>query len=165
MALRVNRAAALPFSIVLLFAAVGPLLAPWPGASGADAPAGKSVAKDDDEDDDATDVLGSNAACYVCHTSFVKEDLARVHLAEKIGCVKCHGLSAAHANDEHIGATKPDILYPRDKVDANCRECHEKHDVSARKVVQRFVDRKLSPACTPICTECHGTHKIDRAKK
>jgi hypothetical protein len=107
--------------------------------------------------------LGQNAACYVCHTTFVKEELAKVHLANKVTCVQCHGLSEKHANDENIGATKPDMLYPRAAVDGSCQKCHEDHDVPAQRVVARFLERKLPTDRAVICTECHGTHKIDRA--
>jgi hypothetical protein len=109
------------------------------------------------------DPLGPNGACYVCHMTFVKEELAKTHLAHQVGCVKCHGLSAKHANDENIGETKPDITYPRDKIDASCRECHSEHNVEARKVVARFLERKLSPKTAAVCTDCHGTHKIERS--
>jgi formate-dependent nitrite reductase cytochrome c552 subunit len=109
------------------------------------------------------EVLGQNAACYVCHMTFVKEELAKVHLANKVTCVKCHGLSEKHANDENIGATKPDIVYPRAAVDGSCQKCHEDHDVPAQRVVARFLERKLPTDRAVICTECHGTHKIDHA--
>jgi Cytochrome c552 len=112
---------------------------------------------------DATDVLGANAACLVCHLTFVKEDVVRTHQKEGIGCIKCHGPSVAHANDEHIGATKPDITYPRAKVDAACAKCHKEHDVSPRDVIARFLERKLPRKPAPICTDCHGTHRIARA--
>lgn len=111
-----------------------------------------------------TDPLGANAACYVCHITFVKEELSKVHLAAKVGCVKCHGLSAKHANDENIGATKPDITFKHDRVDAACKKCHEDHNVPAGKVVGRFVARRLSGSCTPVCTDCHGMHKIEKEK-
>lgn len=128
---------------------------PAPEVQGADAASA--------DEEDAADVLGANAACYVCHMTFIQEELARTHLAHEVGCVKCHGLSAAHANDEHIGATKPDIVYPRDRVDASCLECHKEHDVPAREVLARFIERKLPAAASPICTQCHGTHHIGRA--
>lgn len=60
------------------------------------------------------DPMGPNGACYVCHIPFVQEDISKIHLAKKVTCVKCHGISAAHANDEDIGATKPDHYYNRD---------------------------------------------------
>lgn len=110
-----------------------------------------------------TDPLSMNGACYVCHIPFVKEELAKVHLAEGISCAKCHGLSDKHANDEHIGATKPDIVYSRDKVDKSCEECHDTHDAPAKQVLARFRQRKLSLQKPVICTDCHGTHKIDRS--
>ncbi|MGO8749879.1 MAG: cytochrome c3 family protein [Thermoguttaceae bacterium] len=121
-----------------------------------------AVEKDDPGGED--DPLGANAACYVCHTSFVKEDLAKTHLAAKVGCIKCHGLSAKHANDENIGATKPDIFFKRGQIDAACVKCHEEHDVLPEKIIARFIERKV--AKTPVvCTDCHGAHKIDAAER
>jgi hypothetical protein len=123
-------------------------------------PAGPPAAEGDCDDDP----LGDNAACYVCHMTFIKEDLAKQHLVAKVGCIKCHGLSEKHANDENIGTSKPDILFPRGGIDAGCVKCHEKHDVSARKVIARFVDRRLPSTPTPVCTDCHGHHKIEKEK-
>jgi hypothetical protein len=114
---------------------------------------------------DATDVLGANAACLVCHLTFVKEELARGHQLKGVACTKCHGPSLAHANDEHVGATKPDILFTRAKVDAGCKNCHSQHDVPAREVVKRFLERKLPVRPDAICTDCHGTHRIEKADK
>jgi predicted CXXCH cytochrome family protein len=136
----------------------------------ADDPAGTSAtskppdaAAPSDAPPPETDPLGMNGACYVCHIPFVKEELAKVHLAEGISCAKCHGLSDKHANDENIGATKPDITFPREQVDAGCEKCHETHDAPATKVLARFVQRKLSLQTAAICTDCHGAHKIDRS--
>ena len=112
---------------------------------------------------DAIDALGANLACYVCHTTFIKEEMVQVHLKENIGCIKCHGLSDKHANDENIGATKPDVTFKRPKVDASCAQCHEGHDAPAKAVIARFLERHLPADRTPICTDCHGTHKIDRS--
>ncbi len=114
-------------------------------------------------DQDASDVLGGNAACLVCHLTFVKEPLARSHQLKGVSCTKCHGASVAHANDEHIGATRPDITYPRAKVDGACAVCHEEHDVPATKVIARFLERKLPAQPVTICTDCHGSHRIARA--
>jgi hypothetical protein len=124
---------------------------------GSAAPAGKSAP--DGSPDATIDPLSVNAGCYVCHLTFVHEDISRVHFAEKVTCVECHGLSAAHANDEDVGATKPDIAYRRDQVDAMCAECHETHDVPARDVIARFVERKIA-AKAAVCTDCHGHHRI-----
>ncbi len=120
------------------------------------------VSADTDEaEPDLFELLGANAACYVCHIPFVQEELGMVHLKAQVPCFKCHGISAGHANDEDIGATKPDIVFSREKIDASCIECHETHDATARAVVARFVERKLSPDASIVCIDCHGTHKIE----
>ena len=134
----------------------------WRRAAASDA--GKAAPSTKAEPAEEVDPLGANAACYVCHMTFVKEDLSKSHLAAKVGCVKCHGLSAKHANDENIGATKPDITFKHDRVDAACKKCHEEHNVPAGKVVGRFVERRLSGPSAPVCTDCHGMHKIEKEK-
>jgi hypothetical protein len=146
---------ALALPLIVLHAALRP-------ASGGDAPAKPSPAQAEPAEE--TDPLGANAACYVCHVTFVKEDLSKVHLAAKVTCVQCHGLSDKHANDENIGATKPDITFKRHRIDAACVKCHETHDAPADKVIARFDERKLPSKPLPVCTECHGTHKIAREK-
>jgi hypothetical protein len=133
-------------------------------ASRANSAADKKKNEANQEKADAIELLGANVACYVCHQTFLTEELSNVHKAAKVGCTKCHGLSAAHANDENIGATKPDITFRRDQVDAACIKCHKEHDVLPAKVVGRFVARKLPPQPDPICTDCHGTHRIKRSK-
>ncbi len=114
-------------------------------------------------DSDATDVLGANAACLVCHLTFVKETLARSHQLKGVSWHKCHGASVAHVNDEHIGATRPDITFPREQVDKACDVCHDGHDVPATKVIARFLERKLPSRPDTICTDCHGSHRIEKA--
>ncbi len=136
----------------------GAVLSLGPQPAGADPP---KVDADEPDDDVVMDPLGANAACYVCHIPLVKGELSKVHLKAKITCIKCHGLSADHANDEDIGATKPDIRFARKQVDRMCRKCHKKHDVPAWEVVARFVDRGISPKGPVVCTDCHGTHRIE----
>jgi len=108
------------------------------------------------------DPLSGNAACYVCHIPFVRETVSATHFKAKIACMDCHGLSAGHANDEHIGATPPDVVFKREQVVAFCRKCHERHDVPPEKVVARFVERKRTGS-DAVCTDCHGTHRIAEA--
>ena len=80
---------------------------------------------DDAADEGYLDPLGPNAACYVCHVTFVDEPLAVEHLQAKITCIDCHGTSQGHANDEDIGATPPDIVIKRPQVNRSCRKCHK----------------------------------------
>ncbi len=121
-----------------------------------DAPAEKSG--------DKIDPLSANATCYICHTMFVREPISKIHFKAKVTCIDCHGLSAAHANDEDVGATKPDVVFGRGQVDAMCTECHEQHDVPAAEVVARFIERRPLPSPI-VCTDCHGRHKIERPEE
>jgi predicted CXXCH cytochrome family protein len=88
--------------------------------------------------------------------TFVKEELSKTHLRAEITCVRCHGLSAGHANDEDIGATPPDISFKRSQVDTMCLKCHESHDIDPEEIV--------AGKYPPVCSDCHGTHKINRIK-
>lgn len=135
-----------------------------PSAEKEPAPAAGEPAAEGGRDEAMIDPLGPNSACYVCHMTFVFEELAKTHLAEKVTCIECHGLSAAHANDENIGATKPDITYKREKIDASCQKCHETHDVAANEVVARFLERQLKDPKL-VCTDCHGMHRIEHAEE
>ena len=101
------------------------------------------------------DPMSVNAACYVCHMTFVGEKISKIHFSKGVTCIKCHGVSAGHANDEDIGATKPDITYTRDQVDRACMKCHKKHKNPASRLA-----RFDSP---PVCTDCHGKHRIGSA--
>jgi len=65
-----------------------------------------------------------NSLCYVCHLTLQTEEITAKHLAEGIGCEKCHGLSREHMHDEML-MTKPDRLYGRKQVDAMCADCHD----------------------------------------
>jgi hypothetical protein len=131
-------------------------------ADGAEHPT-EEPSPDEDDSGGFIDPLGPNAACYVCHLTFVQEEISKIHLAEDTGCIECHGVSAPHANDENIGATPPDIVYSRNQIDPACAECHDTHDVPAEQVVGRFLQRGLPASETPVCTDCHGRHRIDRA--
>jgi hypothetical protein len=137
---------------IVLAAALSFSFSRGPWLAGADDPAPNAV--------EETDPLGANAACYVCHVPFVKEELSKVHLEGKVTCIVCHGLSAPHANDEDVGATPPDVDFTCDQVEPLCLRCHETHDVPARKVLARFLERGLSSKSPPGCTDCHGSHKI-----
>ena len=106
------------------------------------------------------DPMSVNATCYICHMTFVREPISRIHFKAKVTCIKCHGLSSDHANDEDVGATKPDNIFKREKINAMCVECHKNHDVPAGEVIARFLQRK--PTQSPlVCSDCHGQHRIE----
>lgn len=102
-----------------------------------------------------------NQACFVCHTNYQEEELAKQHADANEGCVKCHGESIAHRNDEN-NTTPPDVMYPAEAIDTACVKCHETHDAPARKVLARWQERcpaKQDPAQI-VCTDCHGQHRL-----
>jgi hypothetical protein len=108
--------------------------------------------------------LAANAGCYVCHMTFVREELAKKHVEKQVPCTKCHGVSAKHANDENIGATRPDVTFTRAQVNAACRACHPRHDVAPEKVIVRWKQRGNGRP-EPVCTDCHGQHHIAKEDK
>ncbi len=104
-----------------------------------------------------------NQACYVCHANYDGEPLVQWHAEANVGCVECHGPSHPHRNDED-NITPPDVMYPRDRVDRCCAECHDDHDVPARDVIARWQERcpeRTDPGGI-VCTDCHGDHRLSR---
>jgi len=105
--------------------------------------------------------VADNAPCLVCHVNYKDEPLARQHADVKIGCVKCHGKSFAHRNDEN-NTTPPETMYPADEIDRACGKCHTSHNVPPAKVIARW--QKRCPTKTDpkeiCCTDCHGQHRL-----
>ena len=105
--------------------------------------------------------VADNSACYVCHGNFQEESMVAVHAKENVSCAKCHGISLAHRNDED-NITAPDKMYAPARIDNACRQCHEDHNASARKVIAMFQTR-FPPNTDPkkvVCTDCHGEHRL-----
>ena len=122
----------------------------------------------EDEPDEAarTGPAADNSRCEVCHLNFAAEPLALTHAREQIGCADCHGDCDDHIDDESWASggpgTPPEVMYPPERIDKSCRDCHGTHDVPALEVLQRWQDRcpeKKDPS-TINCTDCHGQHRL-----
>jgi len=103
-----------------------------------------------------------NTACFCCHTNYEEESFASAHAAEDVGCIECHGKSHAHRDDED-NVTPPDLMYPPEKIAANCAKCHEEHNAPAREVIVRWQQRcpdQTDPKQL-VCTDCHGEHRLE----
>ncbi len=102
-----------------------------------------------------------NSACFVCHTNYDEEPFAVIHAKANVGCIKCHGESLDHRNDED-NITPPDIMFPADKIAAKCAKCHDEHDVPAVKVIALWQAKcpEKTDAKTIVCTDCHGNHRL-----
>ncbi len=101
-----------------------------------------------------------NSRCQVCHLNLVTEELVVKHAKVNIGCARCHGACDAHIADESWGSggngTAPDKMYPAQKINLMCMECHprEKLDYKLhRTFLEGVSDEKF-------CVNCHGKHKI-----
>jgi hypothetical protein len=122
--------------------------------------------EDDPGDADGEQTGADNSRCHVCHLNFAMEEIAVTHAKQNIGCAKCHGECDAHIDDESWASggpgTPPEIMYPPERIDAACNECHETHDAPALQVLQRWQKRcpeKTNPAKI-VCTDCHGHHRL-----
>lgn len=105
--------------------------------------------------------VADNTACYCCHTNYEEEPMVLWHARADIGCVACHGQSYPHRNDEN-NVTPPDVMFPPEKIDASCQQCHKQHDAPAAEVVARWQKRcpqKTDPKRI-VCTDCHGEHRL-----
>jgi len=96
--------------------------------------------------------------CDMCHADVADDVIGTRHQAKRVGCVKCHGKSLAHVQDEN-NDVKPDRVFVRKEVDGFCGSCHKCSRPDATK-----------PSSAPkpgqeVCIDCHGTHKIARVKK
>jgi hypothetical protein len=102
-----------------------------------------------------------NSSCFVCHSNFEDELIVTAHAKDNISCVKCHGSSVAHRNDEN-NVTAPDKMFASLRIDKSCRECHEDHNASVRKVIKMFQARfpQNTDPEKVVCTDCHGDHRL-----
>ena len=106
--------------------------------------------------------VADNIACYCCHTNYQEDEFVVYHAKANVGCVKCHGPSHAHCDDED-NITPPEVMFPPEKIASNCRECHETHDAPARKVIALWQERcpKKTKPEELLCTDCHGRHRLE----
>ena len=93
--------------------------------------------------------------CDTCHVDVADEVVGTRHQAKSVTCAKCHGKSIGHVRDEN-NEVKPDRVFTRQNTDAFCGTCHK----CSRADAGRPRAKK-----GPICTECHGSHKIVRVGK
>jgi len=105
--------------------------------------------------------LADNSYCQVCHIDFDGEEFTEQHRSAGIGCTGCHGDSEPHADDEeHL--TAPDVMYPKDAVNASCAadECHSETLLKKHRGHRPFYAN--APSDKTYCTDCHGKHRKDK---
>ncbi len=102
-----------------------------------------------------------NTACYCCHTNYEEDPFVVYHAKANVGCMKCHGKSLDHRNDEG-NIIPPDQMFPPEAIAANCKECHDRHNAPPAKVIALWQER-CSEKTNPdelLCTDCHGQHRL-----
>lgn len=107
--------------------------------------------------------MADNSRCFVCHVNYEREALALTHARADIGCADCHGESDEHIADESWASggngTAPEIMFPRDRINPACFECHARNtlDPDAHQDL-------LAVNSVKVCTDCHGNHRLPARK-
>lgn len=98
--------------------------------------------------------------CFECHIDFKAEGLTVVHQRRGVTCVRCHGPSVAHMEDEDR-RTPADAKFRGKAMEAFCLTCHDpgRH---ARLGAHAAEARRAEGRRT--CTQCHGEHKLVEVK-
>jgi len=97
----------------------------------------------------------NNQYCLDCHLNYGFDPFAEGHRIAGFGCVRCHGASIPHSEDES-GKVPPDRMYPSAEINDSCLPCHKNEELPA--------DCKLSEELK-VCMDCHNTHRLDDRKR
>jgi len=126
-----------------------------------------------------TEKPNENSKCYVCHPGMKTEEISTIHVAKGVSCDICHGPSTEHMHDEML-MTEPDLLYGRSEVQKMCSKCHKPggdrefyswQDHKNPDAVEAYFEKwtgRIRPNGravnhNSVCTDCHGTHNINKA--
>ena len=119
---------------------------------------------DDEQGEDlSSESMADNSRCFVCHVNYMQEEIAVTHARQNMGCANCHGESDEHIADESWASggngTAPEIMYPREKINPFCMDCHtkDKIDTEQHKPLFANIEEKF-------CTDCHGEHRLTDRK-
>ena len=144
------------FAVFLIVAAAVLALCVCPLSSRADAkgpsPRGEKLR--------AAAALKANQRCYECHIDFQEEELSTTHQNKGVACVRCHGHSQPHIDDE-VRATPPDAIFRARTMKVFCLTCHEPREhikVKSHALEAARAAKTGKPERT--CTACHGEHEL-----
>ena len=104
-----------------------------------------------------TDAAKANRRCTECHLDFEDETLTVTHQEAGVACVRCHGHSQPHIDDE-VRATKADATFRGEAMAVFCLTCHD--PTRHRKRPAHVASARIEPAKRKSCTQCHGEHKL-----
>jgi hypothetical protein len=95
-------------------------------------------------------------SCYECHIDFKDEELSAEHAAHGVTCVRCHGPSQAHMEDE-VRKTPADATFRGKSQEVFCLTCHRRSKhvrIAAHKREAAKGEKRRT------CTQCHGEHEL-----
>lgn len=104
-----------------------------------------------------TTTVELNARCYDCHVDFRGEQLTEFHERAGVGCVRCHGPSEPHMEDE-VRRTPADAAFRGKAMDVFCLSCHSPAHFA--KVAAHIENDTVPPSRRKTCTGCHGDHVV-----
>jgi hypothetical protein len=107
----------------------------------------------------ATAAAKANARCTECHLDFLEEGLTLTHQRAGVPCVRCHGHSQPHIDDE-VRKTKADVTFRGPAMKVFCLTCHDPRDHHSQ--ADHAANATLPPARRKACTQCHGEHELLR---
>ncbi len=99
----------------------------------------------------------ANMRCFECHIDFEEEALVVQHQKAGVTCMRCHGHSQAHIEDE-VRKTKADVTFRGKAMVLFCQTCHEPD--ACRRVQAHAEELALPPEKQRLCTACHGEHEL-----
>jgi len=99
----------------------------------------------------------ANRRCLECHIDFEEELIVVAHQKAGVTCMRCHGYSQAHMEDE-VRATKADAAFRGKAMTVFCQTCHE--PARHRRVREHAAELAKPLEKRRTCTACHGEHKL-----
>jgi predicted CXXCH cytochrome family protein len=113
--------------------------------------------------------------CYDCHTKHETTPVKELLKNQTDNCLDCHKRkniqqfsSSVHARnnvgcaDCHKGGHET-VKIPKSQVSNVCGKCHNENQMALKSSVHHTVLKGGNPNA-PVCTDCHGAHKILTSK-
>jgi len=106
-----------------------------------------------------------NKVCYECHMDFEDEELSSEHEEHGVTCVRCHGRSQPHMDDE-VRKTPPDAIFRGASMKVLCLTCHDPAKHAREKMhASEAAAAKKTGRPERTCTTCHGEHELVDTEK
>jgi len=99
----------------------------------------------------------ANKTCFECHMDFKDEGMTVEHQAAGVSCVRCHGKSMPHMEDE-ARMTPPEVIFKGQAMRTFCLTCHDR--AAHAKATPLHAAEMAKNDKRKTCTACHFDHKL-----